>query len=154
MSKIPYSPKEMEVLGEHLNTTVAFGAAPKKYNTPITVLENYQRAVFGGEYLWNPTSNDIINIESRCNLDHVARAEIRDLGPVQPLEEKGGPDMFGIEWVFVPLVGGSMVKPGAPLMDDVNDWEKLVKFPDVEAMDWAGCAELNAPFKKETRVVG
>ena len=155
MSKIPFSPKEMEVVGTYLTTTVSMGEPPKKYNNPITVLENYQRVVFGGDdYLWMPTSNDIVNIESRCNLDHVARAEVRDLGPAQTLEEKGGPDMFGIEWVFVPLVGGSMVKPGSPLMEDANDWPKLVKFPDVEAMDWAGCAELNAPFKKETRVVG
>ena len=153
MAKVPFSPDEMQIVGEHLNTTVSFIPHTWKYNTPISVLENFQLAL-KNEQLWMPTTMDIVNIESRCNLDHVARAEIRDLGPVQPEEEKGGPDMFGIEWIFVPQVGGSMVKPGAPTLTDVNDWPEVIKFPDVEAMDWAGMAELNAPFKNETRVVG
>ena len=154
MNKSPYSPDELKVVGEFLNTTVSFVPHTYKYNTPISVLENFRAAVNGGEQLWMPTSSDVLNIESRVNLDHVARAEIRDLGPAQPDEEKGGPDMFGIEWVFVPQVGGSMVKPGAPVLEDANDWPNVIKFPDVEAMDWASMAELNAPFKNEDRVIG
>lgn len=154
MQKIPFKSEELNVVGQFLNVSSAPGLPVNKYNTPISVLENFRDAVNGGHQLWLPTTNDVVNIESRVNLDHVARAEIRDLGPVQPLEEKGGPDMFGIEWVFVPQVGGSMVKPGTPLMDDANQWVEKVTFPDVEAMDWAGCAQMNAPFKAEDRVVG
>lgn len=153
MAKIPYSDDELKIVGEHLNTTVSFTPFSPKYNTPISVAENMFLAL-ENKQLWMPTSSDIVNIESRVNLDHVARAEVRDLGPEQPLEEKGGPDMFGIEWIFVPTVGGSMVKPGAPTLSDANEWYDKIKFPDVDAMDWASVAELNAPFRKENRIVG
>ena len=154
MQKIPFSESEFEIRGEYLNTTFSFGAPRKIWNTPITVAENLKAAVFGGEYMLMPTAGDIVNIESRVNLDHVARAEIMDLGPLQPLEEKGGPDLFGIEWVFVPQVGGSMVKPGDPTLTDANEWYDKIKFPDVDALDWDSVGELNAPFRKETRIVG
>ena len=154
MQKIPYSDSELEIKGEFLNTTVAFGAPPPIYNTPITVAENLFAAL-KNEHLWIPTTSDIINIESRVNLDHVARAEIRDLGPIQPNEEKGGPDLFGIRWVFVPTVGGSMEDPSCPHpLEDANEWYDKITFPDVDALDWNSVGELNAPFKKETRIVG
>jgi len=154
MKKVPYNPDELRIIGEFLNTTVSFTPHTYKYNTPITVLENFQAAVNSSEHLWMPTTNDIVNIESRVNLDHIARAEVRDLGPEQPEEEKGGPDLFGIEWVFVPTVGGSMVKPGEPTLDDANEWYDKIKFPDIDAIDWDSVAELNAPFRDETRVIG
>ena len=154
MSKIPFSEAELEKKGMFLNTTVSFGGPTEILNTPITVAENLRLAVEGGDYLWMPTMSDIVNIESRVNLDHVARAEIRDLGPAQPDEEKGGPDMFGIEWVYVPVAGGSMVKPGKPTLEDANEWYDKIHFPDVDALDWDSVGELNAPFRKETRIVG
>ena len=106
-----------------------------------------------GTALWIPCNSDALYVESRTNLDHVARAEVRDLGPVQPLEEKGGKDLFGIEWVFVPVAGGSMVKPGAPALEDVNDWESVIKFPNVAELDWEGC-KINAPLNESTRALG
>ncbi len=153
MTKIPYNPSELEVKGEYLNTTVSFTPPTKIWNTPITVKENFLRAL-KGEHLWMPTSNDVVNIESRVNLDHVARAEVRDLGPIQPDEEKGGKDLFGIEWIFVPQVGGSMVKPGEPTLTDANEWYDKITFPDIDAMPWNEMANLNAPFRSETRVIG
>lgn len=153
MNKIPYRSEELEIKGQFLNTTVSFLSDTPIYNTPITVSEN-MFAALKGENLWMPVSSDIINIESRINPDHVARAEIRDLGPAQPDEEKGGPDLFGIEWVYVPVAGGSMVKPGNPALDDATEWHDKITFPDVNAMDWESVAKLNAPFKSETRVVG
>ena len=154
MKKVPFSEKELEVQGTFLNTTVAFGLPTERLNTPITVAENLKAAIAGEDYLWMPCVSDIVNLESRVNLDHVARAEIRDLGPAQPDEEKGGPDLFGVEWVFVPQVGGSMVKPGKPTLTDANEWYEKIKFPDVDALDWDSVGKLNAPFKNETRIVG
>ena len=117
--------------------------------------DNLKAAISGRDYLYMPTVGDIVNIESRVNPDHIARAEVMDLGPEQTLEEKGGPDLFGVKWVFVPQVGGSMEDPDLPhLMDDANEWYDKVKFPDVDAFDWDSVGELNAPFKKETRIVG
>ena len=154
MTKIPYSNDELKIVGEFLNTTVSFVPYTPIYNTPITVAENLTRALKDGSHLWMPTTSDILNIESRANKDHIARAEIRDLGPAQPEEEKGGPDLFGIEWVYVPVAGGSMVKPGTPLLDDASEWYDKVVFPDVDAMAWEEAGVLNAPFKNEKRIIG
>ncbi len=40
MKRIPYSPDELKIVGEFLNTTVSFVPHTYKYNTPISVLEN------------------------------------------------------------------------------------------------------------------
>ena len=56
--------------------------------------------------------------------------------------------MFGIDWVYVPSARGSMVKPGNPALKDANDWERVIKFPDVRSWDWAKSVELNKDFVK------
>jgi len=39
-------------------------------------------------------------------------------------------DFFGVDWVYVPSVGGSMPRPGVkPLLEDVNDWPEKIVFP-------------------------
>ena len=154
MALVPFSEKEFEQLGTHMKfTSSPFPAAPK-YNTPITQAENYLRALRrDGTALWFPFATDCMNVESRTNIDHIARAEIADMGPVQPLEEKGGPDLFGIVWDFVEVVGGSMVRPGNPALTDVNDWKKVIRFPDVDALDWEGC-KINAVLNGGDKLVG
>ena len=153
MANIPFDPKELEIVGQHVATTSrAFGSPSPRMNTPITPKENIKHMLArDGEMLWMPGWGDFLGLESRVNKDHIARAEVIDCGPPQTLEEKGGPDMFGIEWVFVPQVGGSMVKPGAPTLEDANDWPQVIHFPDVEAMDWAACKEVNAPLNASER---
>jgi len=54
--------------------------------------------------------------------------------------------MFGVEWIYVPVAGGAMVKPGSPLLEDANDWEKVIQFPDIDSWDWAGSAEKNKNY--------
>ncbi len=150
--RIPFSSSEMEIIGSHITTTEPVHTEPiPMRNSPITPKENYKRAVSRkGSALWFPMVSDTLSVESRTNVDHVARAEIRDLGPVQPLEEKGGKDLFGVEWIFVPVAGGSMVKPGVPMLEDVNDWPEIIKFPDVDKLDWEGC-KINAPLNASKR---
>jgi uroporphyrinogen decarboxylase len=70
-----------------------------------------------------------------------------------------------VEWLFEPAVGGSMVSPLVPpLLEDVNDWKQVVKFPDLDAIDWKSARErdeklidrnkllvitiLNGPFER------
>ena len=45
-----------------------------------------------------------------------------------------------------------MVKPGKPTLEDVNDWKDVIKFPDVDALDWEGWAKANAEFANTERV--
>ena len=151
---VPFSEEELKVVGEHIGTT-SFGSRFSfkipKYNTPITPRENIALCVKREKPLWFPSSMDFCNLESRTNIDHIARAEVMDMGPPYADEEKGGKDLFGIEWVYVPTVGGSMVKPGNPTLLDVNDWPEIIKFPDIDALDWDECKRLNSVLNETTR---
>ncbi len=152
MKKIPYSDEELKIIGEHISTTSSpMSFKPPMLNTPVTPRENVAAAVRREGALWFPGFGDFLNVESRTNLDHVARAEVFDMGPPQAPEEKGGKDLFGVEWVFVEKVGGSMVKPGNPLLQDANDWPKVIKFPDVDKLDWDECRRLNTPLNQTVR---
>ncbi|MDD6188975.1 MAG: uroporphyrinogen decarboxylase family protein [Clostridiales bacterium] len=153
MNRIPYSDTELQVTGEYLKANEpVMPVKPLKYNYPVTPKENLLAAWKREGALWFPSvGGDMMSLEPRINVDHVARAEVRDLGPVHSDEEKGGPDLFGVQWVYVPVVGGSMVQPGAPILDDVNDWPEIIKFPDIDAMDWEDCARVNAPFNGDGR---
>lgn len=153
MTKIPFSEDELKVVGEHINTTMSFGGPVLKYNTPITPRENVNACLRrDGSVLWIPSFTDFLGVESRVNKDHIARAEVMDLGPLYSDEEKGGPDLFGIEWVYVPVAGGYMEKPGVPpLLEDANDWPDVIQFPDVDAMEWEACGKLNAPLNQTER---
>ena len=120
---------------------------------PISPRENLRRCLKREGGLWFPSwTTDILMLNSRVLPDTVARAEVRDLGPEVPIEGKGGPDMFGIPWVFVPEVGGSMEDPKTPhLMEDANDWERAVTFPDPDRWDWDACKAVNAPSEADDR---
>ena len=55
--------------------------------------------------------------------------------------------MFGVPWVYVPVVGGSLEDPNVPhLMEDANDWEKVIKFPDIDSWDWEGSRRENKEY--------
>lgn len=65
-------------------------------------------------------------------------------GDGSPAQMLGGTgvDWFGVHWVFEPVVGASMVDPKyPPVLEDVTKWKSLVKFPDLDAIDWAAAAE-------------
>lgn len=53
-----------------------------------------------------------------------------------------GYDWFGIHWTFQPHAGASMVSHEyPPLLEDITQWKEVVKFPDLDAIDWAAIAE-------------
>jgi len=150
---IPFHEDELNIIGTHIVTTSynRFSQPVPMYQTPITPKENVARCLARKEPLWFPMSVDFLNLESRTNVDHIARAEVMDMGAPYADEEKGGKDLFGIDWVYVPAVGGSMVKPGNPVLDDVNDWPEIIKFPDIDALDWEECRRLNTCMNESTR---
>ncbi len=155
MSRAPFSESELEVIGEHIGATSYSGRLAGRvvpmYNTPVTPRENLELCLRREKPYWFPTFSDFCNLESRTNPDHVARAEVVDMGAPYRDEEKGGKDLFGIDWVYVPAVGGSMVKPGNPVLKDVNDWPEVIRFPDIDALDWDECRRLNSVMNASSR---
>ena len=114
------------------------------YTTPVSPRENYMSMVLKKEKpLWIPLAGEIVNIAPRVVPDNIARSFIMEDEPFDP-NTGGGKDMFGTEWVYVPVAGGSMVKPGNPALDDASEWEKVITFPDIDTYDWAGSKEANA----------
>jgi len=139
--------EELKVIGEYKTVPLAKGVQrppmPKR-NTPISPLENYKRFIKRDKPIWTPTGSDFITFIPRIIPDNVARGFVFDSDPIDNVKEAGGKDMFGVEWEFVPVVGGSMVRPGNPLkIPDITKWEEYLEFPDLSAYDWKGSVERN-----------
>ena len=60
-----------------------------------------------------PSAFDSITLIPRIIPDNIALGFVIDADPLD-LKDAGGKDFFGIEWVYVEKVGGSMVQPGNP----------------------------------------
>ncbi len=118
---------------------------------PITPRENYIRMLRHENPLWMPMGADRQMFSPSHIPDNVARATVVEAEPF-PIEKVGGPDMFGINWVYVPQVRGSMEDPNEPhLFEDIEEWRDKVVFPDMDAWDWAGAAERNKDYFDPTR---
>lgn len=118
------------------------------FSAPITAKENMKRAIYDKNPLFMPSYRYYQNFTPRVVPDIEARGFIMDGGaPAQHPE--GFKDMFGINWLFIPVAGGSMVEPGNPLMTDMNEWEEKVVWPDIDSWDWTGQAELSKEFIKQ-----
>jgi hypothetical protein len=145
MERIPFNKDELSVTGSYPSFNPAVPGV-KKYNTPISPRENTLAFLRGEKPLWIPRSVDGVTLITRNVPDNMARALVFDAKPLEPEELAGGPDMFGVEWVFVPAANGSMVRPGNPVLKNANDWKKVVKAPDVSTWDWEATVERNAAF--------
>lgn len=102
------------------------------YNAPITAAENMKRAIFDKNPLFMPSYRYYQNFTPRVVPDVEARGFIMDGGAPEQHPE-GFKDMFGINWLFIPVAGGSMVEPGSPLLSDMNEWKEKVVWPDIDS---------------------
>lgn len=148
MQKISFSEKELIQAGEYPKIPGP-GTLPK-YSFPVTPRENYRAAIRDRMPLWIPSYYDFVNLTPACYPDAIARGSV--MGPegadFADDSRKGGIDSFGIQWDYVPVAGGSMVRPGSPLISDMNQWRSKVKMPDVESWAWAKSSENCADFLK------
>lgn len=105
-----------------------------------TPRENFISFLRGEEYSWIPCSADMLTFAPALIPDNIARGRVAQQKPYTG--SLGGRDMLGVEWYYDAANHGSMEV--APLMDDIEDWPDIVKFPDFSAFDWEGCAKENA----------
>jgi len=129
MSLEKFTPDELTVKGTCPSRS---GPPIDVFSTPITPRENALRLYQGKTPMWAPFSmgeHSMLMLD--CDPENQARSP------------QGGIDGYGVEWVFVDVVGGAMVKPGAPKVPDINEWEKYVTIPDPDEWDWEGCYERN-----------
>ena len=117
-----------------------------RLHPPITPRENDRLLSSHKDPLW--IGQELNYIFPREILDNVARGSVNDGLPFDEANY-GGPDMFGVEWVYDPAARGSMEKLGPHLLDDISDWRTDLRFPDLSAIDWdavsAHCAKAVDP---------
>lgn len=137
---IPFSKSELTIMGKYGNAAIL--------NTPITPRENFIRAIRHQNPLWIPMKTDSINFAPRIYQDNIARAFVVEANRYEGIV--GGKDIFGVSWIYVPKVGGSMVKPGKPFLNDISEWEEKIYFPDLEVLDWQASADENNDYLKNS----
>jgi hypothetical protein len=66
----------------------------------------------------------------------------------------GGFDGFGLKWAATTTaMGQATPAPGSAVLKHVEDWKKVVKFPDLDAYDWEGQAKAQlAAFNPAAQV--
>lgn len=121
------------------------------FNYPVTPKEGFLAAYNKNQLWFNIYSFEVARFSPKINPDNVARAFVFD-GTGMTKEEGGGKDMFGLEWEYVPAVGGSMIRPGKPLMSDANEWYDKLVWPDIDSWDWEESAKINENFFSDTKV--
>ena len=106
----------------------------------LTPRENFIRYLKNEPYEWVPSSFDQVRFLPSMIIDNVARGFVFQQNPV-PAEQYGGKDSFGVEWVYEPSARGSIdLEPLFADPDDLENWETLLKFPDLSKLDWEGYA--------------
>ena len=138
--KYPY--QETEIKPCEMAPGTMGGPATPVYTYPITPRENLHMLYYERKPLWLPISGD-----AKYTMD-----------PWNFRMGRGGPgglvDDLGIEWVYEPTAGGSIVHPEKPqLLDDVNNWKEKVHLPDPSTWNWEECAKnykMDGRFSAET----
>ena len=126
--KIPYTPREREVIGSRPGLRGV--GTVNIYNTPATPRENFHAAFEERRPFWMPDINEAVVEHPEIYNARLGRGSRADMT-----------DVFGIRWRYVPAAGGSIVEPGTPLLDNVNNWRKVIHLPDIDAWDWDAAAK-------------
>ncbi|MCR4436064.1 MAG: uroporphyrinogen decarboxylase family protein [Clostridiales bacterium] len=143
MSNPKFDPKELKVVGELPGFFPGMPGTPL-YDFPVSRKEAYI-ATMKREPIWQVTTVETSLFTPQFYPDNVARAFVFETNPL-PREKFGGKDMFGINWVYVDSAGGSMVRPGSPLLKDANEWKEKLVWPNIDSWDWEGSAKANEAF--------
>lgn len=134
-----FDPKELELVEQ----PGAFGRMAKSFSYPLNK-HDHGVAMFSRKPWWQGMqAMDAQIFTPRVIPDNVARGFVFEGARFDANTEGGGPDMFGVEWEYIKTVGGSMVRPGHPFLDDISEWREKIVWPDIEKWDWEGSAKLN-----------
>ncbi len=147
MADNKFNPEELIPVG---SIPSAFPGQPDApvYGAPVTPLENLRLLLSGEKPVWMHSMADCMLISPAVVPDNAARGMVLESEPFD-ISRAGGPDMFGVEWEYVPQVMGSMVRPGKPKVPDINEWERYVSIPDIGKWEWAASAERNKGFHRD-----
>lgn len=115
----------------------------------LTPRENFLNYFKGAPCEWTPTSADQRTFRPAFISDHVARGMVAQQEPYNG--PYGGVDIMGCDWEYEELAGGSMEK--GVMFEDIEDWREHVVFPNLDNMDWEGCAKANAEYLETDKLL-
>lgn len=115
----------------------------------LTPRENFIRYLKGEGNEWTPTNQDILYFRPEQIKENIARGMVVQQAPFTGCF--GGLDLFGCEWEYEPAVGGSMET--GPLMEDLEDWKEKMTFPNLDEIDWEGCAAANREYLTTDKII-
>jgi len=141
--KIPYSDKELTMV-EEIQGRIGIGYT-KLLNTPVSPRQNYDALYYDKKPFWMPVPAEsrTINVPAYAmNLGRGIKGISEDIV-----------DCFGLHWEYIPDAGGSIVHPGNPLVEDVNDWRDTVKIPNIDEWDWESDVKIDTRFSTQTALI-
>lgn len=123
-----------------------FGNDIPVYNFPVSIKEGMINCYYKKKPTWMISDLEKTTFCPSLIADHGARGFVFEAVPY-PREKFGGKDIFGIEWVYVDVAGGSMEVPGSvPPVEDASEWRDCITMPDIDSWDWEGSAEMNKEY--------
>ncbi|MCL1848869.1 MAG: hypothetical protein FWF83_04245 [Clostridiales bacterium] len=102
---------------------------------PITPVENFKLSWKNKTPAWAPVN--MMDYDS-VRVTYAGATGSPMMGGDERVEYT---DDWGCEWVYVPVAGGSMLKPGTQFLEDITQWREKVKFPDWKSRDYETPAE-------------
>ncbi|KPU44408.1 uroporphyrinogen decarboxylase (URO-D) [Oxobacter pfennigii] len=158
MTRPKFDPKEFETVGMYpppntdmFKDRMSVMPPEPKLNKPITPKENWKLIFEGKKPYWIPRSGWVyseVNVfRPRMHPDNVVTHIIFDGEP--PYEYPGDimrSSWFDLDWQYVPSAGGATVLPGKPKVPDISKWEEYISIPNLDDLDWKGCAEKNKEY--------
>ena len=150
-----FSPDELRVVEELPGVVPGLPGTPV-YDFPISQKEAVRR-MYEKNPAWEIISMvdlEFTQFNPRIIPDNVARAFVYDAEVVPGVDNThGGKDMFGIDWEFIPTAGGSMVRPGKPYIESVEELRTKVQWPDIDSWDWEGSHKANEKYFDPNKAV-
>ena len=124
---------------------LVFGIQPltaPMFETPISRKENFIRAAKRDNPVWVPVS--LSDLQSQMGSDLADEKPGIQLGPrfsAPPAYDYTFLDGFGNSWSWVASAGGAMLTPGTKVLEDICDWERVLKFIDFNDWNYRETAE-------------
>ena len=140
------------ITGDYPSGGMSLAQAQPKRNFPITEKENFELVLNKKKPVYMPVTSDLTRFSPRLIPDNRVRAWSIEANPIAPggANIRGGPDMFGVIWEYVPITGGSMVRGGEPKIPDITRWEDYITFPDLDSWDWEGSVITNRDYLEQS----
>jgi hypothetical protein len=129
-----------------------------RYYRPIPVHENFKMFFRGETPYWMPNIGwffcDVQEFRPRQGQDCVAHHQCLDGGPV--IDYSNFPKVIN-GWLELPqeweaVSCGATVRPGNPILEDMNDWKEIVQWPEIDKIDYENMKEMNKEYLGTDRV--